>query len=224
MRTSCPAAGTVLAPSVASRPVPQAWDEDYGRFPFAWSQAMALLFQCDSRGFDPVAEREGNNQTRSMVDRAELTPARDLVGEDERDTELLRGLAVRARSYLEGFDWTKSVDELWFADGIGGVVAVFLADITPARATVDPTLLVVVGDLRSLYLGVEEAPTAVEALALYTDLADDWVKAAMEGEPLDGHLPVGMPATKEHIEMLRSRVVMLRQSIIPWFRARPKGP
>jgi hypothetical protein len=151
------------------------------------------------------------------VDASKLTPAGHMNGEGEEDTRLLLALADRARSYLSGFAWTASVDALYFGDGIGRVVAVFLADITPAQPGVDEQLWVVVGDLPSLYLVTDDAPTPADALAAYTDLAEEWVHAAERGAPLDGLMPVGVPATEENIAMLRSRVEMLRRSVLPWF-------
>ena len=55
-----------------------------------------------------------------------LTPVDDIEGDEERDTKLLRQMAVEAREYICAFHWCLPIKAMYFADGVGGVIAIFL--------------------------------------------------------------------------------------------------
>src|ERR1700683_3971074 len=85
-----------------------------------------------------------------------VMPIEHIYGEDAEDTKALRAMALDAERYILSFPWCKSVDTRYFGAGVGGVVAVFLFGILPARAGVDTWLWVVVGDLPSAYLVTDD--------------------------------------------------------------------
>ena len=62
-----------------------------------------------------------------------VVPVDQMVGGDEEDTRLLRVMASSAENYLRCFPWCEGVRESYFGDGYGGIVAVFLFRILPAR-------------------------------------------------------------------------------------------
>jgi len=64
----------------------------------------------------------------------------------------------------------------------------------------------------------DEAPDALSAIELYDDLMQEWVDAVLAGEPTDDLIPVNVPPTREYAEMLRSRLELIREMIIPWLR------
>jgi hypothetical protein len=157
---------------------------------------------------------ERDDPRAPAVDWGALTPAGEAAGDDDEDTRLLAELIEEARRYLEGFDWCERVEELWFGDGVGGVVAVVLARLTPARPEVDELLWVVVGDIPPLYLVTDDAPTPHAALAAYVELADEWVDAVRAGRATDELMPVDAPPTHEWADALERRLRMLETEVL----------
>lgn len=149
-------------------------------------------------------------------DLARLTPAGELRGYDEEETQELRAFFERARNFMLSHSWCRGVSKEHYAFGVGRVFAVFLFWTSIADHE-DEWLWVVVGDMPSAYLVTDELPTAVEALRAYTDLMEDWVLAARAGSSLSGVFPVGVSADEEHAAMLASRIECLRTFIIPDF-------
>jgi len=83
----------------------------------------------------------------------------------------------------------------------------------PPRA-VDDTLWVVVGDLPSAYLALDDAPTWREALQGYVYEMGQWVSAVKQGDSLDDVIPVAVEPTIEHAEMLASRLAFIEEKIL----------
>jgi len=140
--------------------------------------------------------------------------ADELRGDDAEDRELLLGMAVDAREYLDGHTWCERVDELRFGDGVGGIVAAFLARIVPARAGVDDWLWVVVGDIPPMYLVTDEIETPNQALEAYIEWRREWVTAVREERPLDGLPPANAPPTRANADALASRLDYIENEII----------
>jgi hypothetical protein len=76
-------------------------------------------------------------------------------------------MATEAYEFMREKEWCERIDYQYLAYGIGGVVAVFLFQITPRFESVDSCLWVIVGDLPPAYLVVDENPTAADALEAY---------------------------------------------------------
>ena len=81
------------------------------------------------------------------------------MGNDEEDTKLLRNMAVAADEYIRSFTWCQTVLRSFFAGGVGGIFAVFLLDIAPARPEAGRWIWIVVGDVPPAYLPLEDAKT-----------------------------------------------------------------
>ncbi|MCO5166131.1 MAG: hypothetical protein M9894_07160 [Planctomycetes bacterium] len=125
-------------------------------------------------------------------------------------------MARRADAFLRAQRWCGSVADLRLGAGVGGVVAAFLARVEPARGhRVDEWLWVVVGDLPTVYLVLDESPTPAEALQTYCELMEDWVRAVRTGAPLDDVYPVAAPATPENAAALARRIEHLRAVLVP---------
>ncbi len=147
-----------------------------------------------------------------------VIPVDQIFGDDAEDARLLRELAFKAQDYISRFAWCLSVRDAYFGDGYGKIVAVFLFRIEPSRPDVDEWLWVVVGDLPSAYLVVDDCNTPSQALERYIGEMSEWVKLAKEGRSSADLIPVNAPASPESAEMLESRLKVLSETIVPAFR------
>ena len=143
-----------------------------------------------------------------------LTPVEEIAGEDDDETGRLRKMADDARAYITAFRWCPPIKAMYFADGVGGVVALFLVTFDEMIGGTDDRLWVVVGDLPSVYM-VAEIDTAKEALEAYCELMDDWVHAVLVTHDFSGVFPGDAAATPGNAESLQSRLAFLRENVIP---------
>ena len=97
-------------------------------------------------------------------------------------------------------------------------MAVFLFHIEPNRPGIDEWLWVVVGDLPSAYLVLDNANCPSEALEGYLEEMFRWVELAKQGRSSKKVIPVNAPANPEFAQMLESRLEVLRNTIVPAFR------
>lgn len=146
-----------------------------------------------------------------------LSSVENLRGDSDEDTDLLRSMADDARLFLKQFDWCKKISEFYFGIGIGGIVAIFLARIAPAKKGIDEWLWVVVGDLPPAYLVTDAAPTPLAALRVYTEEMHKWVTAIRFGEPVDNIIPVNVPPTPQNADALCSRLQYIERKLISEF-------
>jgi hypothetical protein len=130
------------------------------------------------------------------------------------DDEELRALADEAHSFITSFRWCRSVREGFLADGVGGIVGIFLLRIESAVVGVDDTLWVVVGDLPSAYLVCDDAPDWPSALRAYVREMRRWVAAVRAGSSLHDIIPVRAEPTREHADMLASRLDCIEEHMI----------
>lgn len=138
-----------------------------------------------------------------------------IVGEDAAETEVLKGMAKEAHDFICSHKWCEHMDCQYLAYGVGGVVAVFLVQITPASEEVDACLWVVVGDVPPAYLVVNDSPTAADALDAYCPLMEEWVEAVENGESVEELIPVNVLPSREWAEQLGGRLAFLRSKILP---------
>ncbi|MGA7241147.1 MAG: hypothetical protein WBY44_36030 [Bryobacteraceae bacterium] len=149
------------------------------------------------------------------IDISKMMPVESIQGEDAEDTNLLKQMAAEARNFVSSQKWCDHIDGLHLAYGVGGVVGVFLVQITPRSDNVDNCLWVIVGDLPPAYIVTEDNPTAAEALDSYCSEMEAWVEAANEGASVDELIPVNVPPTPEHAEQLGGRIAYIRSKILP---------
>ena len=152
------------------------------------------------------------------MDTSVLIPETKIQGEDQEETQELKSMLQEAKEYIESFNWTPKISQAYMGIGLGGVIGVFLFKFAHAiKGTEDEYLWVIVGDIPSAYLVTEEAPGPVQALEIYCELMNDWAEAVTNNSSLEEVFPVKAPATKEHAEMLFSRITFIREKIIPEF-------
>jgi hypothetical protein len=146
---------------------------------------------------------------------AKLQREEAIQGDSEQDTVLLRGMAIEARKFLLSFKWCPPIKAIFLGYGIGKVVAVFLVQFREFIKGKDEFLWVIVGDLPSIYLVTDNAPTAAEALAVYCDLADEWADAVLVRKNFAQAFPIRAQPTVENAASLKQRVAYLKERIIP---------
>lgn len=150
-----------------------------------------------------------------LVDISRLTPIANLAGEDADETRELQAMAKAASDYLSEFRWCGAVRNVYAGIAVAGVIGVFFAQIQPTQPEVDEWLWVVVGDVPPAYIVTDDAHTSVAALDAYAREMEAWVEAVDAGQPVDELIPVNAPATREYATMLRSRLDLLRQRVLP---------
>jgi hypothetical protein len=148
-----------------------------------------------------------------------LVPLAQMVGGDDEDTRLLNAMASGAQSYLRSFRWCKDIREVYFGDGYGGIVALFLFWIQPAHEGVDEWLWIVFGDLPPAYLVTDALKTPSQALEGYMEETLRWVELAKQGKTSEDVIPVNVPATPGNAADLEKRLKFLKEIIVPAFRA-----
>jgi hypothetical protein len=112
-------------------------------------------------------DRRPDAESPSQLGVKGVVPIKRMRGDDAEDTALLAQLESSALKYLSSFDWCSSVRDAYFGDGYGGIVAVFLFRIVPARPSTDEWLWVVVGDLPSAHMGTRDLKSPYEVLREY---------------------------------------------------------
>jgi len=143
-----------------------------------------------------------------------------MTGDDDEDTALLRGMSQDAEAYLRSFSWCKEVRGSFFGGGVGGIIAVFLFNIRAARPDVGSWIWIIVGDIPSAYLPLEDATSSAEVFKTYLRGMSKWVELAREGRSGtadDGVPPFNVPATPEWAEKLEQRLHSLRLIVQPFF-------
>jgi hypothetical protein len=114
----------------------------------------------------------------SVVPVAGVVPVHSMKGEDGKDTLLLLQMSHDAEAFLRSFSWCGDVQTSFFGGGVGGVIAVFLFNIQPTRPDIDPWIWIVVGDIPSAYLPIEDAKTSAEVFKTYLSGMLKWVQYA----------------------------------------------
>ncbi len=144
-----------------------------------------------------------------------------LAGDDDEDTALLLEMKREATDHLTQQVWCQRITEIYWGDGIGGVVAVFLFmfDAVPGDGALAAPAWCVVGDLPALLLPCAgRRDTPVDALERYCGEMERWVASVRSGGCGAGCAPVAATPTLEHAEMLEGRVQLLREDVIPQLR------
>jgi hypothetical protein len=141
-------------------------------------------------------------------DTTDMTPVSALANAD------LQQLADEPTSFISAFRWCRNIHESFLAFGVVGIVGVFLFRIEPALIGVDEMHWVIVGDLPPAYLVCDKAPDWREALRCYVFEMRRWVEAARAGSSLHGIIPVRANPTREHADMLASRLDCIQDYMI----------
>lgn len=141
-----------------------------------------------------------------------------MVGDDDEDIRLLRVMAAGAENYVRCFSWCNNIREIYFGDGYGEIVAVFLFRIEPSKEGVDEWIWVVFGDVPPAYLVTDACKTPSQALEGYIEEVSKWIELAKEGRSSVDVIPVYVPPTPENAADLERRLKVLQEVIVPAFR------
>src|SRR5579885_140622 len=129
---------------------------------------------------------------------AGVVPVSRMKGGDPEDTLLLQQMAHDAEAYLRSFSWCGDVRAAFFDAGVGGVFAVFLFNIKPARPNIAAWIWIVTGDIPSAYLPIYDAKSPSEVVKTFVWGMHIWVQYArskQKGRAGDGGPPDNVPAT-----------------------------
>src|SRR3954452_19982119 len=118
----------------------------------------------------------------SDVPVADVVPVNAIIGEDQEDTTLLRKMADEADTYIRSFSWCQRVLRSFFAGGVGGIFALFLFNVDPARSEINRWVWIIVGDIPSPYLPLEDAKSPAEVFSTYIQGMIKWVQLARQGK------------------------------------------
>jgi hypothetical protein len=132
--------------------------------------------------------------------------------------EEMESLCKEAKNFLEYYDWCGEILETYMGMLYLGVVGVFLFKIAPTKKDVDEWIWVIVGDLPSAYLTVDECPNPATALDGYVGAMEEWVEAAQSGDSVAGLIPVNVAATKENAKNLKIRLSLLEKNILSEYK------
>jgi len=138
-----------------------------------------------------------------------VVPIDTMIGDDEDDNILLGQMSKDAEEYIRSFSWCGGILRAFFGGGVGGIFAVFLNQITPARADISFWIWIVVGDVPSAYLPIEDAESPTAVFEAYLGGMKKWIALAREGRtatPEDGIPQFNVPHTPEWAEKLERRV------------------
>lgn len=131
------------------------------------------------------------------------------------DRALINRAKEEALAYVSSFGWCPNVESIAYVNGIPGVVHVFMVSFRePVLGTADDRLWLVVGDLPSAYLVVEDGDNVRDVLHEYCNLMEDWVLAVRAKSDLKDVFPVRADQTEEMALMLKNRVRLLRDDVI----------
>jgi len=147
-----------------------------------------------------------------------VIPIEQLFGDDEEETQLLRSMAAQAEMYLSRFPWCQSIKANYFGAGVGKVAAIFVINIVRSRADVDEWMWVVVGDIPSAYIAIDDCKTPSSALVAYIREMRLWIQLAKQGRTSSEVIPVNVPPTAEWARKLERRMDFLQENILSRFK------
>ena len=150
-----------------------------------------------------------------MIDTREFPTKDTIVGDSDEDTILLQKMADDAEVFLKTFEWCPTIDTVYFAGGVGGVVGLYLVEFREPLQGHDKQLWVVVGDVPSAYFVTDEAQSPKEALQLYCQLMDDWIHSVLNRNPAARVFPVRADRTIKNAKSLKIRIEFIREDIVP---------
>ncbi len=145
-----------------------------------------------------------------------LVLSKEVRGDDEIDTALLRKMTVDADLYIRSFPWCDAVLESYFGGGIGGIFAVFFFRIRPERSEVDSWIWIMLGDVPPAYMPLSDCKSPGEAFRRYFFGMSKWVESARKGQsgsPDQGIPPVDLPATPEWAQKINQKLYGLTLTV-----------
>lgn len=150
----------------------------------------------------------------NLPDLSKVTKWPEYISAQRENTDEMKSMHQEAKEFLEFYDWCSEIKESYVGMLYPGIVAVFLFKIIPARGDVDEWIWVIVGDIPSAYLTIDECPNPATALDGYIGAMLEWVEAAQKGNSVAKLIPVNVPATKENSNKLKTRLNFFDERIL----------
>jgi hypothetical protein len=110
-----------------------------------------------------------------------VVPIEKMIGDDDEDNILLQQMSKDAEEYIRSFSWCGGILRAFFGGCVGGIFAVFLYQIIPARPDVSSWIWIVEGDVPSAYLPIEDAESPAAVFDAYLGGMKKWIALAREG-------------------------------------------
>jgi hypothetical protein len=150
-----------------------------------------------------------------LIDTSAFPTGDNIDYESDEEIQLLKKLTDDAWSFVRSYRWTPPIADLVLAFGIAPMIGLYLMRFAPGGKREDAERWVVVGDLPSMHFETDDTPTPALALRLYCAIAQDWADNVLAGSDLSDSYPIPVAPTKEHAEMLLSRVENIRKNYVP---------
>lgn len=157
-----------------------------------------------------------------LVDTSRFPVGLDIDYDSREEVEALRALQVEAKAFVDR-DSHAPILNLVLAFGVSPLLALFLVRFERPRKPEDTERWAVVGDLPPMHFETDDTPTPALALRLYCAIAQDWADSVLEGRDLSECYPIEVAPTREHAEMLLSRIDFIRRELIPLAEVSPDG-
>jgi len=159
-----------------------------------------------------------NDETAALPISGTAVPFDEISGDDNEDTLLLKGMAEDALRFVRSRSWCLATHRHFFVDGVAGIVAICLFEVTIRGYSGNQWIWAFTGDIPRAYMLVESYRTPYAALTCYIDGLEAWAKEAQHGRTSPHLIPVNVPPTPEYAAMAFSRVETLRNHILPNIR------
>ncbi len=130
------------------------------------------------------------------------------------ETQRLAAMAAEADHFITEFAWAPPVSERVCCFAVGDVIAIYLFTFARAIDGTDTRLWVIVGDLPSAYLVVNDNDNPRQAAEGYCRLMEDWCRAVETGGSTQDLYPVAAEASLENAQALRARIGFIRSELL----------
>lgn len=152
------------------------------------------------------------------IDFTWLTPTSEMKNILEPDDYLLTCRDLQeAIDYMQSHKWCWGIINTYYGLGVGSLFCAFLFEIRPSDPGIKDYLWVFTGDIPPIYIGTEVAHTPPLALCSYTFWMMDWAEAAIAQKYSDDLPYVAAAFTKEHGEMLKTRVEFISKFLNDYY-------
>jgi len=132
----------------------------------------------------------------------------------EFHNEVLK-LKNEAETYIKQYPWCAKIYGGWLITNIGFAVNIYLFKIENTQSTDDDLIWVIVGDFPPMYLDTYNVSSTTEVCETYIELASEWIAKVENSESIEECYPLDANQDKNSIELLKRKVKLLREKILP---------
>jgi hypothetical protein len=149
-----------------------------------------------------------------MLNTDKMLDIRELASAEVEYVDELAGLSDRALRFVESNAWCTSVVRGMFDRGWGNILAVFYFVIQPAYDYVPRDIWVVVGDLPSAHIDIQDNPNGACAIDGYVREMQRWIDQVMKDRSPGELIPVDVLPTREYAQELQRRIDIVTETIL----------